>query len=230
MIKQGFLKRSEILLICLSIFFAGCSAQTDSEDANSSREDGSPGNTQTSSFSTTEIRLDGDPSGGQLEIFIFNTIVRIPTLPEDSIEKVADRIVESINTDPALQKQAIKGNTEGSRLILTNVREYDFWMCTTDKGVIIPEKPIDLSCRIEPDGHLVIFEWNNPEGGYDRIHIVENGMPIAESLPGTSTSFKYDYLNPQGYVYEGKHVYRVVGVKGGIPSCPSICEIFLMLP
>ena len=97
-------------------------------------------------------------------------------------------------------------------------------------GINIPEKPIDVVCCVEPNEHLVVFRWKNPDGGYDRIHIVERGIPVAEALPGTSTCFKYDYLSPHGHVYDGKHIYRIVGVKRGTPSVPAICELFLKVP
>ena len=215
MINQKFMKYCYKLLISTSIFFAGCPVETNTGNSDV-REKTRPKDRQTSSFSTTEITLDGEPCGGELDIFVFNTSVRIQTSPKDSINKVAAKIVNSINSNISLQKQGIKGETEDSKLILTNVQEYDVYICTTDKGINIPEKPMNLVCNVE-GGHFIVFRWKNPNGFYDRIHIVESGIPIAEGLPGTSTSFKYDYLSPHGNIYEGKHIYRVTGVKRGTP-------------
>jgi len=182
---------------------------------------------QRSSFSTTEVSLDGHPSGGQLEVFVFNTTVQIRTAPDDQMNQVTMKVADAINRNTSLQKQAVKAKVGDSKVILTNIQEYDVWIRSTDEGINIPEKPLDLVCSVEPDDQLVVFRWNNPDGGYDRVHIVGGGIPIAEGLPGSANSFEYDYSDGFGYVYPGKHVYRVVGVKRGTPSCPAFCEIVL---
>lgn len=224
-----FLRYCHRFVISILIFFAGCIGVSNTGDSEFDAED-NPKDRQISSFSITNVLLDGSPLGGELEVFVFNTTVRIETSPDDSINKVAEKIVDSINANVSLHKQAIKGEADGSKLILTNVLEYDLWICSTDKGIKIPKKPMDLVCGVKSDDHFLVFNWKNPGGRYDRIHIVESGIPLVEGLPGTSTSFRYDYLNPHGHVYDGKHIYRVVGVRGGTPSCPAMCEVFLKLP
>lgn len=183
-----------------------------------------------STFATTSLRLDGSPKGGEIELFVFNTIVRITTSPSDSASKVANNLASAINTNVALQHQGITATTKDSTLVLANVCEYNLSLCITDKGIHVPPKPRMFSIAVRSEDHVVDFRWKNPEGCYDRIHIVETGIPIGKSLPGTITSFSYDYLSPDGHIYTGIHTYRIVGVVNGVPSCAAMYEVFLKMP
>ena len=183
-----------------------------------------------SSFATASLCLEGCPEGGEIELFVFNTKVRIRTFRGDSVNKVAKNIAIAINANVALQNQAIRAKINGSAVVLSNTREYDLSFCTTDKGIRAPPKPQNLTCAVRFKEHMVEFHWENPEGCYDRIHIVESGIPIGESLPGAITNFSYDYLTSNGHIYTGIHTYRIVGVANGVPSCAAVCEVFIKAP
>ena len=177
---------------------------------------------------TTSIEFQGNPRGGTIEFFVFNTTLTIFTSPDDSVAAVAQKVGAAVNDDSTLAKQGITAQITGN-LVTLWFPEYQLSLCTTDEGLKVTQKPQQLACTVEDD--IIVFTWQNPTNGYDRIHIVEGAIPIAEDLPGTQTSFVHHYLDPdalpRGLIYQGRHRYRILGVKDQIPSCAAVCEVHL---
>jgi hypothetical protein len=181
-------------------------------------------------FTTTSVVFQGYPQGGEVRLFILTTTVTVETDADDTINDVARRVAVWVNSERALAEQGIKAQADGNRVVFTNLPEYNVYASTTDAGIAVPQEPRSLVCEVHKEDHVVLFRWQNPEGGYDQIHIVEGAIPIAERLPGNSTSFIHHYLKPGGLTYTGKHVYHVFGVTNQMPSNAAVCEVFLESP
>lgn len=177
----------------------------------------------------SSILFQGQPQGGTIELFVFNTTVTATTASDEPIARVAERVAAAVNANASLEQQGIKAKVDSNRVTL-DVAEYQLSVCTTDSGLDIPPKPQQLSCTVRTEDSTIIFSWKNPKGGYDRTHIVESAIPIVEKLPGTSTNYTHYYLDdsvlPDALIYAGLHRYRIVGVRKGIP-CAATCEVTL---
>jgi hypothetical protein len=180
-----------------------------------------------STFETSSIVLDGVPRGGEVELRILGTSIVVKTSTEEPIRHLAEQLAAAVNVSSVLKKQSITASAKGPEVKFTNVAEFDLSLCTTDAGLRVPRAPMDFRCSVAPDGRSVLFAWNNPETGYDRIHIVAEGVPVVESLPGTCTTFVWDRSKGAVALRSGNCVVSITGVLRGLPSCSAQCAVML---
>jgi hypothetical protein len=93
----------------------------------------------------------------------------------------------------------------------------------TETGFNIPDPPTGVSACYDPTTDKVLFQWNDPRGGYDSIWVVYYGELLA-TLPGSATQ----YVHKRGSGMRGWAIDTqrsstdlnvfVLGQKAGTPS------------
>jgi hypothetical protein len=185
-----------------------------------------------SSHTTTSVVVGGRIKGGEVTMLLPNSAVTVVTSPNESTTSVVERLIAAINANSVLREQGINAQVNSDQIMLANVAEHQVSLCTTDEGLRVPQEPQQLSCTVNPEEGTVVFQWQNPEEVYDRIHIEELLVPRAQNLPGAITNFTYNYRDSISGrpFYTGIHTYHVIGWIDRTPSCTSTCEVFLPAP
>jgi hypothetical protein len=179
---------------------------------------------------TTTIPFVGDPQGGHLTLVVNRVAIMVETSPHDALGNVVRRLSSAVNQNPELVKHGISASVEGdddNTVVLRNAAAWAAQCCSNDPGIPCPEPPQDLVCSLSQDRQIVSFSWMLPGGGYDKIHIVESGIPVAERMRGNVSSYQHNIADSAWLHHRGKLVFTVFGVTNGVPGCSSKCEVVL---
>ena len=158
------------------------------------------------------LRFKGATLGGGLKLWIKGRILELGTQRGETLEQLAAAVADAINADRALKEQGVTAKADGHELTI-NVNEVWVFLCTADKGLVVPPSPQDLRAGKSTDG-ITHLHWKVPRGGYDRIHILRGNVPIADGIDGANTDFA-------DYSIGEKATYRIFGIKNGMPSCAA---------
>ena len=158
------------------------------------------------------LRFRGVPQGGSVRVWIKGRIVELQTQPDENLGQIAAEVATMINANQSLKEQGITAKAHGTIL---NIEANEVWvyLCTADKGLLLPAPPRDFRVEKGTDG-IFHLSWKVPPGGYDRIHILRGDVPIADGISGENTSFG-DYFIGE------RSSYTIFGIKDGMPSCAA---------
>ena len=180
-----------------------------------------------------DLALSGAAKGGSLLFFQVPSRnskrwAEIQTRPGESAEVVAARLADRIGEVANVFGWA-PGDIKAHGASLGSF-PFDglngMWILAgTESGLGIPAPPTSLTARYERNSQMVHLKWVNPEGGYNSIALVCNGLGRA-SFPGTLTehSFKGDPnvtrndAEEQFFRNPNDMTVCVVGYKGSTPS------------
>jgi len=154
----------------------------------------------------------GTPQGGGLKLWIKGNTLNLSTRPGEDLRQIAADAAEKINAHQELKEEGITAEAQGPQLKI-QVNEVWVFLCSADKGLVVPSPPHDLRVEKASDG-LVHLSWKLPPGGYDRIHILRGTLDIADGIDGTNTNFSESST-------EEKVPYHVFGIRNGMSSCAA---------